>query len=79
MSFSFFSDRVGDSRGRREKQQTEKDMAEELKQKEEERHKQKAEEVALGEWPTPVKWSAKSTKGATTRTLSTWKVNIPID
>ena len=31
MSFSFFSDRMGDSRGRREKWQTEKDMAEELK------------------------------------------------
>ena len=35
----FFSDRMGDSRGKREKQQTEKDMAEELKQKDEERHK----------------------------------------
>ena len=52
---------MGDSRGRREKWQTEKDMAEELNQKEEERHKQKAEKVALGEWPTPVKWPAKST------------------
>ena len=31
MSFSFFSDQVGDSRGRREKRQTEKDMAEEVK------------------------------------------------
>ena len=69
MSFSFFSDQVGDSRGRRGKWQTEKDMAEELNQKEEERCKQKAEKVALGEWPTPVKWPAKWTQ----------KVSILID
>ena len=33
------------------------------------RHKQKAEKVALGEWPTPVKQPAKLTQ----------KVSIPID